>query len=124
MLNQVLVRSIVPSRCSAISGLSLAMSLEVAVEEDVAPIEQRPGLVLERAAGLPSAEHLRGQAAVAQERLGLAERQLVDRAAAETPRPRVLARLPQRRLAIVGFDRPVLVTRRAANARLALRPAE
>ena len=86
----------------------LGDAVQVAVEEQVAPVEQRTGLVLERAAGLPSAEELRGHAAVVQERLGLAERQLVDRAAAETPRPGVLAGLPQRRLAVVGFDRPVL----------------
>ena len=83
--------------------------VEVAGEEDVliAPVEERARLELPGAGELPVARERGRHTAVGQPALAAAERQLVARRAGETPRARVVAALPERRLALVLFDRPV-----------------
>ena len=73
--------------------------VEVAVEEDVAPGEERARLVFERAGHLPAAED-RGQHAGAPELPAAAERDLGQAAGRDAVRAAVDVRLPQRRLAV------------------------
>src|SRR4029450_3597321 len=54
--------------------LVIGDALQVPIEEEVAPVEQRARLILERGARLPPTEELRGHFSVVQERLGPAER--------------------------------------------------
>ena len=74
------------------------------VEHVVVPVEDRAWLILERAARLPSAENRGGDAALVQERL------VAPNGSSYTAPPLRRngrpsgTRLPQRRLAIVGFN--------------------
>src|SRR4029450_10762578 len=83
------------------------------VQEDVrtAPGEQCARLELPRAGELPAAGERCRHAAVGQEGVAFAERQLVAGGAGQTPRARVVATLPERRLAVVLFDGPVVTNR-------------
>src|SRR5690606_38447185 len=82
--------------------------LQVAVEEEVAPIaEQGAGLVFERRGGPPPAEDRREDPAVREPPLRGAERPFVDHSPAEPPRTAGVARLPERRLPIDLVDNPV-----------------
>src|SRR5688572_25052881 len=72
--------------------------VEIAVEKQVAPREERSGLIFERAADLPAAED-RGNNAGVPERPARADRNLGQAAGSDAVRAAVGVRLPQRRLA-------------------------
>ena len=109
MLNQVFVGSNVPSGRSAISGLSFLMSSRLPLKKRLPQLSSAPGWYSYGAAQRPAARDVaRARRRSCRNVLPGPNGSSYTAVAGEPPGPAVVVGLPERRLPVVLFDRPVL----------------